>query len=152
MRIVSHKKGEAMKLIFIILSIFLSVNANAAELKSKDDIRNFTQSVMAQVAKGKMQEGLKLMKPYLIIPESEFNVMAEQLKMQEPAMKQRFGNTIGVEFVKEEEVGNSLLRIIYIQKFEKHIMRWRFYFYKPRDSWVLNTFFSDDKLQLMFID
>ncbi len=107
---------------------------------------------MAQVAKGKMQEGLQLMKPYLIIPESEFNVMAEQLKMQEPLMKQRFGNTIGVEFVKEEEVGNSLLRIIYIQKFEKHIMRWRFYFYKPRNSWVLNTFFTDDKLQLMFID
>lgn len=141
-----------MRLIFIILSIFLSVNANAAELKSKDDIRNFTQSVMTQVAKGKMQEGLKLIKPYLIIPESEFNVMAEQLKMQEPLMKQRFGNTIGVEFVKEEEAGNSLLRIIYIQKFEKHIMRWRFYFYKPRDSWVLNTFFTDDKLQLMFID
>jgi hypothetical protein len=34
----------------------------------------------------------------------------------------------------------------FIQKFEKHVMRWRLYFYKPRDKWILNTYSTDDKI------
>lgn len=139
-----------MRTLIVLLALLMAVNAQAAEFKTKREIKKFTASIMAQVADGKTQEGLELMKPYLIIPESEFTVMKEQLKMQEPIIAERFGQTIGVELVTVEAVGDSLMLIIYLQKFEKHIMRWKFYFYKPGSTWVLNTFYTDDKIRLMF--
>ena len=90
------------------------------------------------------------MKPYLVIPESEFNVMLEQAKLQLPAIQGRFGKIVGIEFISEKMVGKSLLQMVQIQKFEKHIMRWRFIFYDPEGKWVLNTFNYDDKIRSLF--
>lgn len=130
--------------------LLASTNVSAAKLPNIDKAKKLASDVMALVAKGKTDKGLELTKPYLIIPESEFNVMVEQLKMQQPMIDQRFGQTIGVELINEELVGESFLKITYAQKFEKHAMRWLFYFYKSSGGWVLNTFNTDDKIQLLF--
>ena len=99
---------------------------------------------------GKVESGLKLAKPYLIIPDHEFEGVLNNFRMQAPAIEQRFGKTLGVEFSQVQEVGESLFLVMYIQKFEKHVMRWKFYFFKPNSAWVLNTFNTDDQIQLMF--
>lgn len=76
--------------------------------------------------------------------------MLEQIKMQAPVMKSRFGKTLGSEFVSEKIVGKSLLQIIHIQKCEKHVIRWQFIFYNPNGKWVLNTFNFNDNIQSLF--
>lgn len=124
--------------------------AKADTLPNKDGAKKLAESVMKKVEVGKSAEALDLLKPYLIIPVAEFDVMKNQLTMQAPMVEQRFGKTISVELADIEEVGDSLMLVMYIQKFEKHLMRWKFYFYKPKDSWVLNTLNTDDKIQLMF--
>lgn len=139
-----------MKMIFGIL-IFICCNLSYADtLKDKKAAKELTKSVMELVGKGEQEKGLKLIKPYLIIPEHEFDGLLNSLRMQAPAIEQRFGKVLGAEFFKVEEVGESLMLVMYVQKFEKHIMRWNFYFYKPNETWVLNTFNTDDKIQLMF--
>jgi hypothetical protein len=65
-------------------------------------------------------------------------------------MSQRFGKSIGFEFISEDKEGASLLRIIQIQKFERHAMRWVFFFYRNNEGWVLNSFKFDDAIQTMF--
>jgi hypothetical protein len=97
-----------------------------------------------------MEAGLKLTKPYLIVPEHEYFALIDQMKMQQPIIDQRFGKTISVEVAAIEEVGESLMLVLFLQKFEKHVLRWKFYFYKPRNEWVLNTFMFDDTIQSMF--
>ena len=139
-----------MKKMLLSFILLFSVSLQAAELDSKEAARNLAKSTMDKVSRGETLEGINLLRPYLIIPIAEFDAMLEQYKMQESMIKHRFGNTIGVEFVKEEEIGKSLFLITYIQKFERHIMRWQFYFYKPKDKWVLNTFFTDDKIKSLF--
>ncbi len=145
-----------MRKILLIFSLFLSFSLQAAEqaaeLDSKDAARNLAKSAMDKVSGGETLEGINLLKPYLVIPSAEFDAMIEQYKMRESMIKHRFGNIAGVEFIKEEEVGKSLFLITYIQKFERHMMRWRFYFYKPKDKWVLNTFFTDDNIKSLFED
>lgn len=141
-----------MKFGFFVLLFLLSFSVRGDALDSTMSAKALAEAVMDLVAAGKTPEGLELMKPYLIIPESEFEVMKEQLKLQMPMIQSRFGNTVSVELIKAEEVGESLYLVIYIQKFEKHMMRWMFYFYKPRDKWILNTFNTDDKIQNMFSD
>ena len=105
---------------------------------------------MIKVSAGDIEGGLFLIKPYLVIPESEFNVMIEQTKLQLPIMQGRFGKVLGAEFIKEKTAGKSLLKIIQIQKFERHIMRWNFIFYNPDGKWVLNTFYLDDNIRSLF--
>ncbi len=139
-----------MRKMLLIFSLFLSFSVQAAELDSKDAAINLAKSVMDKVSEDKALEGIGILKPYFVIPGAEFDAIIEKYKMQESMIKYRFGNAIGVEFIKEKEIGKSLLLITYIQKFERHIMRWQFYFYKPKDKWVLNTFFTDDNIKSLF--
>lgn len=139
-----------MKYAALIFALLFSGNSLADTLKDKEAAKDLAQSIMKLVGKGDVENGLKLAKPYLIIPDHEFESVLDSLRMQLPVIEQRFGKTVGMEFSQIQEVGDSLMLVMYIQKFEKHMMRWKFYFYKPRDGWVLNTFNTDDKIQLMF--
>jgi hypothetical protein len=141
-----------MKALLVLLALVVSTVSSADTLKDKDEAKELAHSVMVLIGKGKTVEGLTLTKPYLIIPSHEFEGVLSSLKMQQPIMDQRFGKTIGMELSHIKEVGDSLMLISYIQKFEKHVMSWRFYFYKPNNRWVLNTFRTDDNIALMFGD
>ena len=139
-----------MRTVIFIGVLLMSFATHADTLKDKDAAKALANAVMDQVGRTQTAEALGMLKPYLVIPSSEFEVMIEQMKLQMPMIEQRFGRTLGVELVGTEEVGESLMLITYIQKFEKHVMRWKFYFYKPNKEWVLNTFFTDDKIQTIF--
>jgi len=139
-----------MRIFAVVMFFLMTTAASAATLESKDAAKKLTDQVMTKVASGDIESGFLLMKPYLIIPESEFNVMVEQTKLQLPTIQGRFGKILGSEFISEKLVGKSLLKIVQIQKFEKHIMRWNFIFYSPKGKWVLNTFNFDDKINAMF--
>jgi hypothetical protein len=134
----------------VAVLLVLSTSAFAATLKDAGEARKLSDQVMAKVAAGDTEAALRLTKPYLIIPDSEFETMVGQMKLQAPVMAARFGSTIGAEFVRQDAIGDSLFRVTYIQKFEKHPMRWVFYFYKGKEGWVLNTFRTDDVIQQLF--
>jgi hypothetical protein len=76
--------------------------------------------------------------------------MLGQAKLQQPMTAQRFGRSQGVEFLREERAGESLLRITQIQRYERHLTRWVFYFYRTNSGWVLNTFHFDDNVRALF--
>jgi len=139
-----------MRYLIVFLIVILPFTALAQELKSKDDVRTFSESIMGKVARGEIIEGLQLLKTHFPIPSSEFEVMVEKFRLQAPAIKQRFGDTVGVELIRERELGQSLMMIHYVQKFEKTVMNWRFYFYRPKTTWIVSTFFTDDQLQDTF--
>jgi hypothetical protein len=140
-----------MKNILMILSLVLvSTNVLADTLPSKAKAKELAKSVMTEISKGNIEAGIQLTKPYLVVPEHEFLALIDQMKMQQPTINQRFGKTISVEVAAIEEVGESLMLVLYLQKFDRHVLRWKFYFYKPRNEWVLNTFTFDDQIHSMF--
>ena len=105
---------------------------------------------MKLVAAGDIESGIRLAKPYIIIPEAELESMVGQAKLQAPMLIQRFGKTVGFEFIREEHAGANMLRIVQICRYEKHITRWNFYFYRGPSGWVLNTFHFDDNIKAVF--
>jgi hypothetical protein len=133
-----------------MLLLLISTAAGAATLESKEAARKLTDQVMAKVGGGEIEAGLLLLKPYAVIPDAQFSVMVDNVKLQLPVMQQRFGKVIGSEFILERSAGESLLKIVQIQKFEKHAMRWNFLFYSADGKWVLNACTFDDKLQSVF--
>ena len=141
-----------IRAIFLVLAALISVEAFSGDLKSKEDINSLVSEVMALAAAGRSADGLSLLKPYLMIPPAEFDESLEQLKLKEPKMEQRFGKIVGAELLDLKEVGESLMLAVFIQKFEKHVMQWRLYFYRPADKWILNTYRTDDKISNLFAE
>ncbi|MEQ1768048.1 MAG: hypothetical protein ABL859_11510 [Methylotenera sp.] len=132
------------------ITFCLSTNVIADTLKSPLEARELTNKVMSKMDEGDIESGLLLLKPYSIVPPAEYDVLLDKLKMQLPVMSQRFGNSIGHEFIRDEKSGENILRITQIHRFEKHPMRWCFYFYQGKNGWVLNTFITDDDIRQLF--
>ncbi len=139
-----------MKYLYTLLFILLSPYTMADELRSLGDVRSLTKNVMNLVENGESLKGVQLIKPYLTVPETEFDLLLANLRQQKPVMDRRFGKTVGIEFISEQSIGKSLIKITYIQKFQQHAMRWMFYYYKPKDTWVMSTFKTDDDIKLLF--
>jgi len=59
-------------------------------------------------------------------------------------LSQRFGSSLGSEFIKEVKVGDSLVAFTYLNKFDHHAMRWMFYGYHAKAGWVVDSFRFDD--------
>lgn len=140
----------ARQLKLLVAISLLSSSVLAETLKDTAAARALTDRIMTKVGTGDIVGGIQLSRPFLMVPKAEFDVMLDQLKMQQPMIAQRFGETIGYEFIREEKIGENLLRIVHIHRFDKHAMRWSFYFYRGGAGWVLNTFKTDDDIRLIF--
>lgn len=139
-------------LVGIVLFLVLGSSAALAQsLGTEEEARALAQSVMEEVAAGRVVKGLERLRPYNVYPKQEFDAMLAKTQEQLPAMDQRFGASIGWDFVTVEKVGEALRQYVYLQKFERHVMVWRFIFYRPRDKWMLDTFYFDDRVQLLFV-
>src|ERR1051326_4702589 len=130
-----------------IIFLLFATSIPAATLDSEEAASKLVEQVMAKVGAGDLEGGLSLAKPYLVMPEAEVNAIIEQAKLQQPLMQARFGKPVGAEFVAEKNLGKSLYGVLYLQKFEKHALRWRFVFYSASGKWTLNAVNFDDKIQ-----
>ena len=142
------KKLKALAL--LALSFSVSCSALAQAVPDEVALRKLTDQIMVQVGKGDLEAAFRLLKPRTVVPEAEVDAMVGQVKLQLPALTIRFGNVLGQEFVQESRVGQSLVRYTYIQRFDKHAMRWVFYGYHGKDGWFIDTFRFDDQIQTLF--
>lgn len=134
------------RLILVLIAILGFGSAQAATLQTDADIRAFADRIMAKIAKADLAGAFAAMKPYTIIPPTEFDAAALQSKSQRDLAGTRFGATIGYEFIGERRSGQSLLKLTYIEKTERHALPWTFYFYRTPKGWVLNSFFWHDRM------
>jgi hypothetical protein len=131
-----------------LLSIFTMANADA--LKSEKEIRTLVDSVMQKIVGDDIEGAFKIMQPYLMVSESEFQMAVLNSKSQHSQFFSRYGFTVGHEFIEQKNVGDSLIRITEIEKTEKIVFPWAFYFYKSPKGWVLHSFKWDDKISSLF--
>lgn len=139
-----------MRIISFLAILALSTSVLGKDLASLDEAHLLAESVMKEVSAGKMKEGIGKLRPYTIIPIAEFDGQVSQIDMQLPIIQQRFGNPIGYDYVTTEKLGSSLAQLVFIQKYERHLMVWRFIFYKPKDKWLLNTWYFNDQVKPLF--
>ena len=139
-----------MKILIILMFFLYAAVVQAATLDSEEAASKLVDQAMAKIGSGDLEGGLLLVKPYVAIPDAEFNVMLEQANLQMPLLQGRIGKSLSAEFINERAVGRSLFQIVYLQKFERHALRWRFLFYSANGKWSLNAFNFDDKIQLLF--
>lgn len=125
--------------------------ATLAQLpKSETELRALGDRIMAGLVKGGVKAAFAEMKPHVVIPESEFESVMLQSQAQRDQFGARYGKTTGYEFIGQRKVGDSLVRLVYIEKTDKHAMPWTFYFYKGPAGWLMNSFHWNDQLPQLF--
>ena len=118
--------------------------------KDLDEARATVNESMQRIHKGDFRAGLELLKPYALVPEAEIEVAIQQTVAQLPLISGRYGRSLGFEVLKEEKAGPYLHRITVLQRYERHVLRWRFLLYRRDTAWALNTFSFDDKVHELF--
>ena len=139
-----------MRSITFLFVLTFAMPSWADPLKKESDLRPFSESVMQALVKGGIAPAFEVMKPLSIIPDSEFQTAILASKAQREQYGARYGTTVGYECIGSTKVGASLVRIICIEKAQKHVLPWEFYYYKTNDGWVLNSFRWHDQVQMLF--
>jgi hypothetical protein len=61
----------------------------------------------------------------------------ENLRRQTEATLAPLGRVLGYDLLREEQFGQSLTRLVYLVKLERHPALWEFYYYRPGNRWFL---------------
>jgi hypothetical protein len=130
--------------------LLLPSSSFGENLKDLMQARKLSDQAVSLFIEEKFVEGYGVLKPFWPLPAVEIDSLANQTNMQWPMVRQRFGKSVGVEFVREQKVGESLIEYVYLQKFQHHALRWVFVFYKPKDQWIINSVSFDDNIKSMF--
>lgn len=133
-----------------VIASFLSSSVFADTLKADTDLKPLAEIVMTKVAKGNLSAAFDAMKPYVVISEAEFQSAALNSKAQRDQFGIRYGKTVGYEFIGQKKIGESLIRLTYMEKTEKHALPWMFYFYRTPSGWMLNSFSWNDQIPQLF--
>ncbi|GJM12656.1 MAG: hypothetical protein DHS20C12_10590 [Pseudohongiella sp.] len=139
-----------MKAIIFLLGIFHSVGALADGFQTEEELRSFTDELVANFAASEFEDALNSAKPYWPIPAIEIDSMLNQITQQWPMIENRFGSTTGYEFIKEERIGNSFIRYYYLHKFDNHAIYWQIDSYQSTTEWQINSVTFLDTLELLF--
>ena len=130
------------------LVVFLPSLAMGAEFKDLSAARMHLDDVMATVVKDDIRGAFAKLKPYWVgLPDAEVEVMVAKIAQQLPLLESRYGKPIEAKFVSQKTGADSVAYFMYVEKFEKHLLRWHFYLYKPHDSWQVNSVNFDDRIQ-----
>jgi hypothetical protein len=119
-------------------------------LESEQNCKKMCEEVMGVLGDGGVDEAFEKLASYWVFGESEFDNFHLQTTKQMDLVEPRFGKAVGYQLVKEEMIGKTIMKCTYLQKFERHALRWTFLFYRPVDRWLLNTFEWDDEVAQLF--
>ena len=128
-----------------MLTFGITSLAVANPLKTEKETRALADSIMEKVGVEEYQAAFELAKPYWPVGVGEIEGLAEKTKTQIKGIEPRYGKIVGKEFIGSVKLGDSYQRYSYILKLEKHSLKWNIVFYKPKDTWLVNLIFWNDK-------
>jgi hypothetical protein len=135
----------------LVLFLFLPMFAYGADMKDLSGARKLLDDAMASVSREDLPGAFSKLKPYWVkLPDGEFDVMIGRMADQHRNLAPRFGKSLGSQFVSQKAVADTAAYFLYVEKFERHLVRWHFYLYHPKDRWQMNSVFFDDQIQGLF--
>jgi len=134
----------------LLLFLFLCPLLANAQQDSLKAMAVLSDQFMEFVKLEKYPEAFESLKPHWPLEEANFKALVDSTVTQMNAHKKTFGAVTGTEFIRAEKIGNSFLRLTYLQKFEKSAFRWRITFYNSSDKWLVNAVSWDHSLDPLF--
>jgi hypothetical protein len=120
-------------------------------LRTEGDIQDLCENALSHIVDGDVAQGIAILRPYaLSISKSDMDSLENQLLGQADTIKESYGDPIGYVLISRVNLKDTVLKTVYVVKYERHLIRWTFIFYKPYDSWILDFFNYDDSIEDLF--
>jgi len=130
--------------------IALPCLAEPPSLNSKTDARALSDVVMQLVVADKISDAMEKLKPHWRLPPNEIDTLVMKTVSLRNTIGDRYGRTLSYAFVREQDVGDYLVRYTYVERRENHPLRWTFIFYRASDKWWMDSAAWDDKVSELF--
>ena len=126
------------------------IEVSYRELPTRAEVANRCELFMLDLVQGDYNEAFAGLRPFFPISNERFQRMEDEARKQHAAAELQFGKPLGHILVREELVKDTVLKLVYLEKFEWDALVWEFTFYKPGDGWILNGLKFDDGFQSLF--
>ena len=138
--------------IAMLLSLLVSSNAIALDVGflSVREMQDYCERIMNHLQRIDVDGAFDLIMSQWLFDPAEIDSVREKTAEQLAGLSDRFGDSLAVAEVGNERVGELAIRFTYVIKYERHLIRWLFVFYKPRTKWILNSFWWDDSISELF--
>jgi hypothetical protein len=143
----------AMKKPLVLLVLVLCARASFCQLNHPPSdvvMTNVTQKFMEMFKNGKYDEGFDMLKSYTVIEDYKMDTLAYTAKHQLTALGRAFGKAISFELASKSEIPNSLIKLIYLLKYERAFLEVRFVLYNNGSGWTITSFRYDEKTDELF--
>lgn len=121
-----------------------------AALATPDEAVALSDRMMQGVVAGRVREALALGVPHAVLTEAQIDSVIAQFEQQQEVIATRYGGSVGYELLRNDMVGGSLQRTVFLHRLDRHAMVWLFIWYRGRDGWVLNDLSYVDNPAILF--
>lgn len=121
----------------------------ARALPSADAAVALSDRIMQFIVAGKAAEGFDLALPHALVTKAQMDDFNKQVKTHQDTWGARFGKSTGYELLRNDTMGDSLVRAVFLHRFDEHAIVWYFVWYRGTQGWVLTRFvFVEDSTKL----
>jgi hypothetical protein len=128
------------KILFICLLISFHTTTFASDVKTPKTI---VETFFNQLQNGEISVAYDDLLKGSSIPTDKPQAVTV-LKQQTQSRLPLYGKILRFELIREEQISDSVVRLVYFLISEKAPTTWEFYFYKPESKWfIANVIFND---------
>ena len=135
-----------MSVLLVIALFWINVGAGAPGTQNKEPLTptGIAETFLAHLGKGEIEQGYRQL--FTGSPLAAQPTQLQMLKSQTESAFSIHGKALGFELYKQDKFGESLVRLIYVQRLEKHPLVWKFWVYRPGSEWQINGVVFNDQL------
>ena len=134
----------------VVLLVASSASAVPRTLRSKEDVRDLTDSTMRAVAENDIAGGMRVLAAHWPILPRDIGERIVEAEKQRLDLRRRFGLALRTDFLDTAEAGERLLRLTYLEQFQKGVLVWRFHFFRPEQIWLLRDVTRSEDFDPLF--
>ncbi|MEO1653067.1 MAG: hypothetical protein AAFU64_05950, partial [Bacteroidota bacterium] len=133
------------------LMIYFSLNLSAQVfLKTEAEIKAHADEVMRYMGNNQFDNAFEELDASWPFKSEELGELKNTTKSQFAEASVRFGKIIGSDFIKEQKVGDYLLRRVYVLRFERHMLPFYIRYYRSQEGWLLSGVTWNDQIDKLF--
>lgn len=120
----------------------------AQAMASMDEAVAASDRMMKGIVAGQAREAIEVGMSHSTIPAETGAALLQQIEQHKPTIED-YGASVDYELVRNDTIHGSLIRTVYLHRFERHAMVWQFVWYRGKGGWVLSSLkYSADLPQL----
>jgi hypothetical protein len=123
-----------------VVVLFSAQGSTQTQPVSPGEPRQMAEAAMEYVAREDMKGLFEYIRKNMPMEKAELDKLRDNTITQRKQLPKAIGPYVGYAFISECRRANILSRVTLVEKRAKHVVRWYFVFYKPRDKWQINSF------------